>query len=101
MGRVSRWSVVVPAKRLAAAKTRLRPLTAGGGTAGIDHADLVLALLGDTVAAAVACPAVTEVVVVTDDPAAGALVAALGARVVSDEPDRGLNPALELSLIHI
>src|SRR5689334_5945747 len=44
-----RWSVVVPAKRLAVAKTRLRPLT--GGTS---HDDWVLAMLADTVAAAVA-----------------------------------------------
>jgi 2-phospho-L-lactate guanylyltransferase len=87
---------VVPAKRLALAKTRLRPLTAvlGDGTAAA-HDALVLALLADTVAAAVACPVVAEVVVVTDDPAAAAVVRGLGARTVADEPDRGLNPALE------
>src|SRR5215218_339471 len=85
------WSVVVPAKRLAAAKTRLRPLT-GGGPA---HSDLVLALLADTVEAALACAAVGEVLVVTDEPAARAVVERLGARTVADEPDRGLNPALE------
>ncbi|WP_245160876.1 2-phospho-L-lactate guanylyltransferase [Blastococcus sp. CT_GayMR16] len=86
------WSVVVPAKRLAVAKTRLRPLTHALGPA---HGELVLALLADTVAAAVACPAVAEVVVVTDDPAATDVVHGLGARTVTDEPDRGLNPALE------
>jgi 2-phospho-L-lactate/phosphoenolpyruvate guanylyltransferase len=85
------WSVVVPAKRLASAKTRLRPLT-GGGPA---HDDLVLAFLADTVAAALACAAVGEVLVVTDDPAARVLAEGLGARTVPDEPDRGLNPALE------
>src|SRR5829696_4841631 len=85
------WSVVVPAKRLASAKTRLRPVTGGGP----DHDDLVLALLADTVAVALACTAVGEVVVVTDDPAARAVVEELGARTVADEPDRGLNPALE------
>lgn len=85
------WSVVVPAKRLASAKTRLRPLT-GGGPA---HDELVLALLGDTVTAALACPAVGEVVVVTDEPAARAVAEELGARTVGDEPDGGLNPALE------
>jgi 2-phospho-L-lactate guanylyltransferase len=96
MGLVHSWSIVVPAKRLALAKTRLRPLTAvlgDGTTAG--HDALVLALLADTVAAAVACPAVAEVVVVTDDPAAAEVVRGLGARTVADEPDRGLNPALE------
>ncbi len=86
-----RWSLVVPAKRLGAAKTRLAPLTGGGS--GL-HAELVLALLADTVAAARACPAVADVVVVTDDGRAAATVRALGARTVPDEPDRGLNPAL-------
>jgi 2-phospho-L-lactate/phosphoenolpyruvate guanylyltransferase len=90
---VRSWSVVVPAKRLAVAKTRLRPLTEGLG--GPAHGELVLALLADTVAAAVACPSVAEVLVVTDDPAAAAAVGPLGARIVADEPDRGLNPALE------
>ncbi len=89
-GRV-RWSLVVPAKRLGAAKTRLAPLTGGGP--GL-HAELVLALLTDTLAAARACPAVADVVVVTDDARAAATVRALGARTVPDVPDRGLNPAL-------
>ncbi|WP_448627320.1 2-phospho-L-lactate guanylyltransferase [Geodermatophilus sp. URMC 64] len=93
MGAVTTWSVVIPAKRLALAKTRLRPVTAGlGGTA---HAELVLALLADTVAAAVDCPRVGRVLVVTDDPAARETVRAIGAATVGDEPDRGLNPALE------
>lgn len=88
-GRVRQWWVVVPAKRLAVAKTRLRPLTAGGS-----HDEWVLALLADTVAAASASPAVAAVVVVTDEPAAAAVVRELGATTVADEPDRGLNPAL-------
>ena len=92
---VSTWSVVVPAKRLAVAKTRLRPLTDGlGGPGGAAHTELVLALLADTVAAAVASAPVGEVVVVTDEPAAVAVASALGATTVADEPDRGLNPAL-------
>jgi 2-phospho-L-lactate guanylyltransferase len=86
------WSVVVPAKRLDVAKTRLRPASAADPDA---HARLVLALLADTVTAAVACPAVADVVVVTDDAAAAEVVRCLGARTVADEPDRGLNPALE------
>jgi 2-phospho-L-lactate guanylyltransferase len=93
MGPVPQWSIVVPAKRLAVAKTRLRPLTAALG--GPAHSGLVLALLADTVAAAVACPSVAEVLVVTDDPAAADAVRPLGARTLPDEPDRGLNPALE------
>jgi len=90
-GSVPSWSVVVPAKRLAVAKTRLRPLTA---LLGDGHDALVLALLGDTVAAALGSELVAEVVVVTDDPAAAGLVRGLGARTVADEPDAGLNAAL-------
>jgi 2-phospho-L-lactate guanylyltransferase len=97
---VRSWSVVVPAKRLAVAKTRLRPLTAGRADAEHAHRELVLALLADTVAAALDCPAVAELVVVTDDPAAASVVTDLGARVVADEPDRGLNPALEHGVRH-
>jgi 2-phospho-L-lactate guanylyltransferase len=95
---VPQWSIVVPAKRLAVAKTRLRPLTDVLG--GDAHDDLVLALLADTVAAAAACPSVTEVLVVTDDPAAAAAVRPLDVRVLADEPDRGLNPALEHGARH-
>ena len=51
-------------------------------------------MAADTVRAAAACPAVAAVVVVTDDPAAARALGALGARVVADEPDAGLNPAL-------
>ncbi len=86
--------MVVPAKRLAVAKTRLRPVTAGRPDPVEAHARLVLALLADTVAAALATPSVVDVVVVTDDPAAEACVRELGARSVPDAPDRGLNPAL-------
>jgi 2-phospho-L-lactate guanylyltransferase len=88
------WAVVVPAKRLALAKTRLRPLTTADGDPSA-HPDLVLALLADTVAAVLACPVVGTVLVVTDDPDAAAEVTRLGARTVPDEPDSGLNPALE------
>src|SRR3712207_2674336 len=46
---VHAWSVVVPAKRLPLAKTRLTPLPAGlGGPAQAAHDRLVLALLADT-----------------------------------------------------
>jgi 2-phospho-L-lactate guanylyltransferase len=92
---VPAWSVVVPAKRLAVAKTRLRPLTDRADRPAPAHEALVLALLADTVAAAVACPVVDEVVVVTDEPAAADLTRRLGARTVGDEPDGGLNAALE------
>ena len=89
------WSLVVPAKLLSRAKTRLAPLTAPfGEQAPARHRELVLAMLADTVAAALASPAVAGLLVVTDDPGVGDLVRSLGARTVPDEPDAGLNAAL-------
>ena len=83
------WAVVVPVKRLTAAKTRLR-----GAVPDIPHGSLALALALDTVTAAMKAANVYEVLVVTDEPAAREAVAALGARWVPDVPDAGLNPAL-------
>ncbi len=84
----SGWSLVLPLKPLALAKSRLGPF------AGPHRADLALSFALDTVTAALACPGVSRVVVVTRDPLAGARLAALGAVVVADEPGGGLNPAL-------
>lgn len=82
------WSLVIPVKVLALAKSRLSEL------AGPRRAELALAMAADTVAAVVACPAIAVVIVVTDDDAAGAELAGLGAVIVPDEPAAGLNPAL-------
>ncbi|MFI0485257.1 2-phospho-L-lactate guanylyltransferase [Actinomadura sp. 9N215] len=84
----SQWSLVVPVKVLARAKTRLSP------AAGPHRESLALAVAADTVAAALRCDRVRTVIVVTDDPLPAAELAALGARVVPDVPDAGLNPAL-------
>ncbi|MEV6261796.1 2-phospho-L-lactate guanylyltransferase [Streptomyces sp. NPDC051784] len=84
------WSLVVPLKPLAQAKSRLGRAVGGGL-----RPRLALAFAQDTVAAALSCPGVRDVVVVTDDPVAGAALAALGARTVSDAPAAGLNAALE------
>src|SRR5487761_1768640 len=68
------WSVVIPVKVLARAKSRLT------GLAGARRPELALALAADTVAAAVGCPEVAAVIVVSDDQAAsGALAADLPA----------------------
>ena len=48
----------------------------------------------DTVAAAMASSGVGQVVVVTDDDDAAEAMLAMGAEVVDDAPDAGLNPAL-------
>ncbi|WP_059011760.1 2-phospho-L-lactate guanylyltransferase [Streptomyces specialis] len=87
--RDTRWSLVVPLKPLALAKSRLAPVA--GDTL---RPSLALAFAEDTVAAVLACAAVRDVVVVTDDPLAGRCLAALGARIVPDAPGRGLNAAL-------
>ncbi|MGW6913034.1 2-phospho-L-lactate guanylyltransferase [Kitasatospora sp. NPDC054939] len=82
------WSLVLPLKPLALAKTRLAPF------AGPHRPDLALSFALDTVTAALAAPGVDRVLVVTRDPVAGPRLAALGAVVVADEPGGGLNPAL-------
>jgi len=86
---VSTWSLVIPLKPLAVAKSRL------ADSAGpLLRAGLALAFAQDTVTAALACAAVRDVTVVTDDPLAGTELAALGARVLADTPAAGLNAAL-------
>jgi 2-phospho-L-lactate guanylyltransferase len=85
--------VVIPVKVLAIAKSRL---------AGLEDADrraLALAMAVDTVAAAVACPLVGAVVVVSDDPAVASEVAPLGAVTVA-EGGAGLNRALIAGAAH-
>ncbi|MGB9376341.1 MAG: 2-phospho-L-lactate guanylyltransferase [Mycobacteriales bacterium] len=84
------WSVVVPVKRLEVAKSRLRSTQPGA-----DHDGLVLAICTDTVLAALACAEVALVVVVTDDARAATALRQAGAVIVADEPDAGLNPAVE------
>jgi 2-phospho-L-lactate guanylyltransferase len=74
------WTVLLPVKVLARAKSRLAVL------AGDRRRELALALASDTVTAVLGCPEVARVVVVTSDPVAGPLLAALGAIVVADEP---------------
>ncbi|MFJ8919115.1 2-phospho-L-lactate guanylyltransferase [Streptomyces sp. LamerLS-316] len=84
------WSLVVPLKPLARAKSRL-----GRAVGGDLRPRLALAFAQDTVEAALSCPAVRDVVVVTDDPVAGAALTALGARAVADTPAAGLDAAME------
>ena len=88
MTQPGRWCLVVPVKRLALAKTRLTLV------AGSHRADLALAFALDTVEAALGCDLVRAVVAVTDEPVAAQHLGELGATVVADAPDAGLNPAL-------
>ena len=82
------WSVLMPVKVLAQAKSRL------AGLAGPRRGELALALAGDTLTAVLACAEVARVIVITDDQVAAAALAGIGALVVPDEPRDGLNAAL-------
>ncbi|WP_405801756.1 2-phospho-L-lactate guanylyltransferase [Streptomyces sp. NBC_01506] len=86
---IAAWSLVVPLKPLVVAKSRL-----AGSAGDLLRPQLALAFAQDTVAAALACPVVRDVVVVTDDALAAAELTALGARTVPDSPAAGLNAAL-------
>jgi len=79
------WVVVVPVKPLVVAKTRL---------AGRQRHQLALGFAQDTVAAALGCRTVAEVLVVTDDAVVGKALGKMGAYVVPDKPDGGLNAAV-------
>jgi 2-phospho-L-lactate guanylyltransferase len=82
------WSLVIPVKVLALAKSRLAGLT------GSVRSDLALAMAADTIAAAAAAESVGTVLVVTDDPAVTDIAVALSAQVLPDQPAAGLNDAL-------
>lgn len=82
------WSIVVPVKRLSAAKTRL-------SLSEHPRNVLALAFACDTVTAALACPLVTILVAVTSDLRAARELERIGALVVPDGPEAGLNAALE------
>ncbi len=82
------WTVVVPVKVLALAKSRLAAL------AGDGRPELALAMAMDTVVAALACPDVGRVLVVTPDPEAARATSALGTITVPDADEPGLNQAL-------
>jgi 2-phospho-L-lactate guanylyltransferase len=99
------WTVIVPVKRLAVAKSRLRAATTGTDAPPVasdgEHEALVLAMALDTIAAALASPVVGRVVVVTADLVAGQEAAVLGAETIPDVPDAGLNPALAYAAAHV
>jgi 2-phospho-L-lactate/phosphoenolpyruvate guanylyltransferase len=90
------WSVLMPVKVLARAKSRLTGLTG----AGPRRAELALALACDTVTAALGAGQVARVIVITDDWDARTALAALGALVIPDEPRDGLNAALRHGAAH-
>jgi 2-phospho-L-lactate guanylyltransferase len=82
------WSLVIPVKVLAQAKSRLT------GLAGQRRSEFALAMAADTVSAAIRADDVAAVLVVTDDPDVSDIAASLGAVVLADAPGAGLNEAL-------
>jgi 2-phospho-L-lactate guanylyltransferase len=98
------WTVLLPVKVLARAKSRLAVL------AGPRRWELALAMASDTVAAVVDCPEVARVIVITSDPVAGEQLAALGAVVVPEvhrvelqkqqQSADGSQDALNAALLH-
>ena len=88
MSTPQRWTVVIPVKRPEHAKTRL------ADAVGELRPRFARAFAADTVQAAIDCPPVARVLVVTDDDETAAEARSLGAEVVADTPDAGLNAAL-------
>lgn len=86
------WTIIIPVKDTGVAKTRLSALTQPV------RATLALAFALDAASAALACPVVHEVVVVSNDDLAGRELSALGAHVVRDAADDGHNAALTLGV---
>ncbi len=82
------WSVLMPVKVLAQAKSRLAELT------GPRREELALAVACDTVTAVLGCDQAARALVISDDPVAAAALTRLGAQVIPDEPRDGLNAAL-------
>ncbi len=101
---MSRWTVVVPFKGAADAKSRL-----SGSLADDERAALALAFLVDTVSAVSRVPAVSSVIVVSNQPGLAANLAAVfgqapgrsdvEAHVIAD-PGGGINAAVATGLAH-
>lgn len=87
------WAIIIPVKRLALGKSRLRDAPADD--------EMVLAVALDTVAAAATADAVDRIVVVTADPVVAGAVRSHRVEVVPDSPDAGLNAALRLGAAHV
>ncbi len=88
----ARWTLVVPVKPAAIGKSRLV-------VPGVDRIALARAIALDTIAAAAACDAVEQVVVVGDDGGLVILAAGIaGLRFVPEDEPRGLDAAVAVGL---
>jgi 2-phospho-L-lactate guanylyltransferase len=96
------WTVVIPVKVLARAKSRL------GVLAGSRRPELALAMAADTACAVLGCPEVSQVLVVTSDEVVRGFLAPLGVAVVGEEgvpaiadaPRGELEDRLNAALVH-
>ena len=82
------FGVLVPVKQSAVAKSRLQPL------GDLARRELVAAFAMDTVAAALECPSVEQVLVVTDDVRLARGLRELGVDAVPDGESQSLNASL-------
>jgi 2-phospho-L-lactate guanylyltransferase len=80
------WSVVIPVKALSTAKSRM-------DASARDSGELALAFFLDTLAAALACPPVLEILVATSDVRVAEAARAAGCTVVPDTGFPGINAA--------
>ncbi len=88
----SHYSIIIPVKPVGIGKSRLRATIATGDGRATSVADrLVTAIALDTIEAALA---VADVLVVTNDRDVADAATALGAGIVPDLPDAGLNAAI-------
>jgi 2-phospho-L-lactate guanylyltransferase len=95
MGVVGRdVDLVITVKDLAQAKSRLLGAADHGAGDRAAHEALAVALVRDTVAAALAVPTVRRLLVVTADPTVASVLAADGVTTTDDVPADGLNAAV-------
>lgn len=87
-------ALVIAVKQLAAAKTRLAPVFSAA-----TRESVVLAMLLDTITAAMAVPALRSVLVVTPDDVAAAAARSLGALTLADPTPQGHSDPLNNALL--
>ncbi|WP_087003983.1 2-phospho-L-lactate guanylyltransferase [Brevibacterium yomogidense] len=86
------WDLIIPVKRLEAAKSRLAGLEAA------DRQRLALSFATDAVEAARSATRVARVLVVTEDALAAAELGLRGATIIGETRGPGLNPAIEAGI---
>lgn len=86
------WDLIIPVKRLEAAKSRLAGLEAA------DRQRLALSFATDAVETARSATRVARVLVVTEDALAAAELGLRGATIIGENRGPGLNPAIEAGI---